>query len=151
MTSNTDQSSGAQLAARPRGLEALEKLVGTWKISGGTEGQTTYEWMEGAFFLIQRGEVVREGQPFSFVQLIGYERAPGGEPDDILTGRLYTSTGDTLTYEAEVDDDTLTIWMGKKGSPAVYRGRFSGDRNQIDGAWEWPGGGYEETMTRVIH
>jgi hypothetical protein len=39
--------------------------------------------------------------------------------------------------------------MGEKGSPAVYIGNFSPDGNTIEGEWEWPGGGYKETMTRT--
>jgi hypothetical protein len=29
------------------GLKPLDRLVGTWKVSGEAEGETTYEWMEG--------------------------------------------------------------------------------------------------------
>jgi hypothetical protein len=43
----------------------------------------------------------------------------------------------------------MTIWMGEKGSPAVYTGTFGPDGNTIEGEWEWPGGGYKETMTRA--
>ena len=41
-------------------LRALDKLVGTWTISGQGEGEATYEWMEGGFFPIQRGELEQE-------------------------------------------------------------------------------------------
>ena len=34
-------------------LSTLDKLVGTWKLSGDTDGTVTYEWMEGGFFLFQ--------------------------------------------------------------------------------------------------
>ena len=43
----------------------------------------------------------------------------------------------------------LTIWAGEKDSPAYYKGRFSADGNTATGAWVYPGGGYESTMTRV--
>jgi hypothetical protein len=43
-------------------LTALgDRLVGTWKVSGEIEGETRWEWMEGGFFLIQRGWTRREG------------------------------------------------------------------------------------------
>jgi|GEM_PF-6653032 len=36
-------------------LKKLDRLVGKWKISGPkVDGYTTYECMEGGFFLIQR-------------------------------------------------------------------------------------------------
>ena len=83
------------------------------------------------------------------MQIIGHDRSPEGETADVITGRLYTSNGDTLLYTCEPDDKGLTIWFGEKGSPAVYRGEWSEDGNRLEGEWEWPGGGYKETMTRV--
>jgi hypothetical protein len=35
-------------------LKNLERLVGTWELSGGVQGRVTFEWMEGGFFLLQR-------------------------------------------------------------------------------------------------
>lgn len=139
----------AETATRDPRLQALDRLVGTWKISGETEGEATYEWMEGGHFLIQRGEVKRPEGSFAYIQFIGLERTPGGEEPEHITGRLYSSDGNVLQYTSEADDKTLTIWMGEKGSPAVYRGEWSDDGNTLSGEWEWPGGGYKETMTRV--
>ena len=138
------------VAAPAADLTALgDRLVATWKIAGEAEGETTWEWMEGGFFLIQRGWTRREGIEQTYLQIIGHDRTPGSEPADAITGRLYTNHGDTLTYVCEVDGDTMTIWMGEKGSSAAYTGTFSADGNTIEGGWEWPGGGYRETMTRV--
>jgi len=148
----SDDSNGQTPSETPTphpGLKALNRLVGTWKVSGETEGETTYEWMEGGFFLIQRGEVKREGEAYRYLQIIGYDRGPGAEPADAITGRLYTNRGDTLDYTYEGDDRNVTIWFGQKGSPSFYKGRWSDDGNALSGAWEWPGGGYKETMTRL--
>jgi hypothetical protein len=49
----------------------------------------------------------------------------------------------------EVGEDTLTISGGYVGSPAVFKGKFSDDHNTFICRWEWPGGGYGATMTRV--
>jgi hypothetical protein len=147
---NTRDTRSAEVPAPPADLKALgDRLIGTWKISGEAEGETTYEWMEGGFFLIQRGWTHREGVEQKYLQIIGYDRTPGAEPADAMTGRLYTNHGETLAYVCEVAGDTMTIWMGEKGSPAVYTGTFSADGSRIEGGWEWPGGGYKETMTRV--
>jgi hypothetical protein len=140
----------AEAAAPPPDLKALgDRLVGTWKVSGEAEGETSWEWMEGGFFLIQRGWVRREGIEQTYLQIIGHDRMPGSEPADAITGRLYANHGDTLAYVCELEGDTMTIWMGEKGSPAVYTGTFSADGSTIEGEWEWPGGGYKETMTRT--
>ena len=147
--SDSNDTQRLEAPAPPADLKALgDRLVGTWKVSGGAEGETSWEWMEGGFFLIQRGWTRREGTEQTYLQLIGHDRTPGSEPAEAITGRLYASTGDTLAYVCELDGDTMTIWMGEKGSPAVYRGTFSADGNTIEGAWEWPGGGYDERMTR---
>jgi hypothetical protein len=105
--------------------------------------------MEGGFFLIERGWTRREGAEQKYLQIIGQDRTPGSVPADAITGRLYTDQGDTLAYVCEVDGDTMTIWMGEKGSPAVYHGTFSPDGNTIEGSWDWPSGGYKEKMTRA--
>jgi len=67
--------------------------------------------------------------------------------DAFTKGSAYFASLHT-TYE--VDDETLTIWGGEKGSPAYYKGKWSDDGNTNTGAWHYPGGGgYEATMTRV--
>ena len=43
-------------------MQDLDRLVGTWAVSGGAEGQVTYEWLEGRFFLIQRVDLDQFGQ-----------------------------------------------------------------------------------------
>jgi hypothetical protein len=44
-------------------LKKLDRLVGKWKISGPkVEGYTTYKWMEGGFFLIQRFDLTYDGE-----------------------------------------------------------------------------------------
>jgi hypothetical protein len=132
------------------GLKHLERLVGTWEVSGGARGRLTYEWMEGGYFLLQRVDLEQQGQRNKGLEIIGRERpfgAPGPSAD--VTSRYYDVHGNTLDYVYELEGDTLTIWGGAKGSPAHYRGRFSADGTTVTGAWVWPGGGYESTMTRV--
>jgi hypothetical protein len=34
-------------------LKSLDRLIGTWTVSGEAEGTVTYEWAEGGFFLLQ--------------------------------------------------------------------------------------------------
>jgi hypothetical protein len=148
--SEKSDTQAAEAAAPPADLKALgDRLVGTWEVSGETEGETSWEWMDGRFFLIQRGWTRREGVEQTYLQIIGHDRMPGSPPADAISGRLYTNHGDTLAYECELEGDTMTIWMSEKGSPAVYTGTFSADGNTIEGEWVWPGGGYKETMTRA--
>jgi len=130
-------------------LRTLDRLVGTWTVTGGAEGTVRYEWMPGRFFLLQHVELTQFGEPVTGLEVIGNLR-PFGEPAGAdVVSRFYDSTGNTLDYVYELADDTLTIWGGAKGSPAYYRGTFSSDGTTVDGEWVYPGGGgYPSTMTR---
>jgi hypothetical protein len=131
-------------------LKALDRLVGTWAVTGGAEGTVRYEWMPGGFFLLQHVELTQFGQPVTGLEVIGNLR-PFGEPTGTdVVSRFYDSTGNTLDYVYELTGDKLTIWGGAKGSPAYYEGTFSADGTTVTGAWVYPGGGgYESSMTRI--
>ncbi|GGO77544.1 hypothetical protein [Nonomuraea cavernae] len=131
-------------------LKALERLVGTWAVTGGAEGTVRYEWMPGRFFLLQHVELSQFGQPVTGLEVIGNLR-PFGEPvgADVVS-RFYDSVGNTFDYVYELNGDKLTIWAGAKGSPAYYEGTFSADDATVTGEWVYPGGGgYESSMTRI--
>lgn len=133
-------------------LKQLDRLVGTWSVSGpDIAGQVRFEWMEGGFFLIQHVDFVHGGRPIKGMEIIGYEQPFGTtEPSEHITSRWFDTMGNSFVYVYEVDDDTLTIWGGEKGSPAYYKGAWSEDGNTNAGAWVYPGGGgYESTMTRI--
>jgi hypothetical protein len=148
---NNDVTDYEQQAAEPAAdLKSLDALVGEWKISGGSEGTVTYEWMEGGFFLIQRVDLGQLGQRIKGIEIIGHEQQFGAEPSQEIKSRFYDSMGNTLDYVYELEGDTLTIWAGEKGSPAYFRGTFSADGNTMEGDWVYPGGGgYSSTMTRA--
>jgi hypothetical protein len=131
-------------------LKNLDRLVGTWEVSGGAQGRVGFEWMEGGFFLIQHVDLEQYSQRIKGIEIIGHEQPFGSEPSEELKSRFYDNMGNTLDYVYELEGDTLTIWGGEKGSPAYYRGAFSEDGNTLSGHWHYPGGGgYESTSTRV--
>jgi hypothetical protein len=148
MAEENNEAQGRQQPVEPAAdLRALDRLVGTWELSGDVTGTVTYEWMEGGFFLIQRVDL---GSEASGLEVIGHERGYGAEPSADIKSRFYSNAGDTLDYVYELEGDTLTIWFGQKGSPAYYRGEFGGDGSTLTGAWHYPGGGgYQATSTRV--
>jgi hypothetical protein len=132
---------------RNPGLKPLEKLVGTWKVSGETQGQLVYEWLDGGFFLLARGDTKQGGKRTKHIEIIGYDHEAGAAPANVMTSRLYTDQGDTLSYTHEIDEKGVTSWFGPKGSPAAFRARWIDD-DTLSGAWEWPGGGYKLTLSR---
>lgn len=99
-------------------LRKLDRLVGTWRLSGGAVGTIRYEWMEGGHFLLQHVDLVQDGQKIKGLEVIGHERPFGGEPSEEIKSRFYDSSGNTLDYVYEPHDDgTVTIWGGEKGLP----------------------------------
>lgn len=131
-------------------LKALgDRLVGTWKLSGDTDGTTIYEWMEGGFFFIQRMDFKHDGHEVKGIEVIGHLRPFGEEPGKDIRSRVYDSTGNTFDYVYEITGDTLTIWGGERGSPAYFKGKFSNYGDTITGEWIYPGGGYKSTMIRA--
>ena len=143
---------GATKAAQPSAqMKALDRLVGTWEVTGGAVGTVSYEWMRGGFFLLQRVDLMQNGQRITGLEVIGHLYNPFADasPSEEIASRFYDDQGNTLDYVYELEGDTLTIWAGEKGSPAYFRGVFSGDGNTMSGQWFYPdGGGYDSTMTR---
>ena len=134
------------------GLKSLDKLVGTWRISGPEiQGQVSYQWLEGGFFLVQHVDFVHSGHKVKGIEIIGYERGFGAtEPSKDIKSHWFDDEGNTFEYTYEVTDETLTIWGGERGSPAYYQGKFTTDGKTNSGAWVYPGGGgYKSSMTRV--
>jgi hypothetical protein len=145
--SNTMQAEQHTSTPDPALTRMGDRLVGTWKVSGGAQGQVRYEWMDGGFFLLQHVDLGDN----KGLEVIGHLRLFGEAPSEDIKSRYYGSMGETFDYVYEMDGDTLTIWGGEKGSPAYYRGKFSADGNTLSGAWVYPGGGgYESTATRII-
>ena len=148
-TSSADhQSTGMNNQPNPD-MQSLNRLAGTWQLSGDTAGTVTYEWMDGGFFLIQRTDFTLHSHSVKGIEIIGHVQPFGGVPSPDIRSRAYDSAGNTLDYVYEVNGDTLTIWGGEKGSPAYFKGIFSEDGKTNSGAWVYPGGGYKSTMTKI--
>lgn len=133
-------------------LKAFEVMVGVWDLKGPDfttnaeiHGQSSFEWLEGGFFLVHRFSFDYAGRSFTGVEYIGYDEKSGH-----LKTQVFSNQGpDPLEYTWEVDEHMFTNWFGDVGSSNRYKGRFSEDRNTLIGQSEWPGGGYEATMTRI--
>jgi hypothetical protein len=150
--SDTMNNETYQILVPSAELKELDRLVGTWQVSGpDISGQVIYSWMEGGFFLMQHVDLEQYGQKIKGIEIIGQDKGFGAEkPSEAIRSRYYDSVGNTFKYTYELQGNTLIIWGGDKGSPAYYKGEFSEDGNRNSGAWVYPGGGgYESTMTRI--
>ncbi|SEG90827.1 hypothetical protein SAMN05444920_107120 [Nonomuraea solani] len=121
-------------------LKALDRLVGTWKVTGDAEGTVTYRWMEGGHFLIQDVDLAQDGGRVKGTEFIGRKRPFGAErPSEDVHSWYFDSQGATLAYVYEIVDDTLTIWAHQRDSGAYYRGTFNAEGTSVTGAWVYPG------------
>lgn len=131
-------------------LQGLDRLVGTWRVSGEASGEITYEWMEGGYFLIQHVDLTQSGLSNRGIEIIGHEQRFMEPPSPEIKSRYYGSNGATFDYVYETEGDTLIIWGGEKGSPAYYKGTFSADGDTLTGGWVYPdSGGYSAIATRI--
>jgi hypothetical protein len=81
MADDTDDVQAHRQVPEPNpDLKALDRLVGTWEVSGGAQEKSTYEWMEGGFFLVQRVDLEQYGQRVKGIEIIGHERPFCAEP-----------------------------------------------------------------------
>ncbi|MFJ4653953.1 hypothetical protein ACIP5Y_22035 [Nocardia sp. NPDC088792] len=130
-------------------LAAMNRMVGTWSVTGGAEGTIAFEWMEGGFFLVQRVNLRQNGSTIKGIEIIGHLRSFGEQPGEEIRSRYYDTMGNTFDYVYEPSGDQLTIWAGEKDSQTYYLGRFTDDDTMV-GEWFYPDGdGYQVTGTRL--
>src|SRR3712207_8308931 len=94
-------------------LRTLDRLVGTWDVSGESAGTVRYEWMDGGKFLVQNVELVNDGEVTRGVEYIGADK------DGRLRSHYFGSDGEILEYVYELGGDVLTIWFGEIGRAHV--------------------------------
>jgi hypothetical protein len=114
-------------------LSRLEVLVGEWsaEVPGfDVEARTSFEWLEGGGFLIQRATVDRPEFP-NGVMVIG---ATG--PDGALQQHYFDSRGVHRLYEMTLEDGVWTLWRDGPDWPQRFVGEFSDDGNTITGRFE---------------
>jgi hypothetical protein len=135
-------------------LRDLDVLEGEWRLEGRDSsgeqftGTVRRRWLPGRFFLEQQMRI--DGQQHDGTEYIGYDFAA-----ESLRSMFFSNEGPgpfcsfALEYFWEITGDQLTIWHGYKNSPAKFTGTIDRDAGVVHGHWEWPGGGYEATATRV--
>jgi len=133
-------------AGRPASLDRLDGLIGEWDMEASFEagyfgpgspaltaggGQTTFEWLEGRFFLTQRFVNEHPDAP-SGIALIG----AGAEPASFVQ-RYYDSRGVERVYQMTLDGGLWKLWREAPGFCQRYTGQISDDGDTITGAWEF--------------
>jgi hypothetical protein len=111
---------------------SLGALVGEWRtqatfpngVSGG--GTTTFEWVLGGAFLLQRARADVDGPPEGLC-LIGAEEGGG------YIQHYFDSRGVVRRYAMTLEGGAWTL---ERDDVQRFLGRFEGD-DTIRGAWEW--------------
>lgn len=137
-------------------LKRLDRLVGTWNITGRTpgsdeddiSGRTLIEWLPGGYFLQLRGAMEFRGSKVESLEIIGYDPETRA-----FSSYVYSNLGGVpARYGWDVQGDTLTHW----DEDSRYIGTFSEDGGTITGGWR-PNEGkegpdniaYDAIMTRI--
>ena len=131
--------------ARPAALDRLSPLIGAWEMEAAfgpgffapgsppvtaRGGRTTFEWLDGRFFLIQRTRVEDPNAP-SGIMIIGL-----GQKPETFEQHYYDSRGVARVYQMSLVDGVWKLWREAPGFWQRYTGRFSEDGRTITGAWE---------------
>jgi hypothetical protein len=110
------------MSDRNPALEAFDALIGTWAteakhvmVDEVVHGTTSFEWLEGGHFVVQRSHSEHELFPDG-VAVIG---AP--EDGDGLVLEYFDSRGVRRTYGVSLDDGVWRMWCDDPG----FAQRFS--------------------------
>jgi hypothetical protein len=126
-------------------LQKLQPLIGEWRVASGyITGTTTFEWLDGGYFLVQHISLRHEGQPIKGVEYIGYD-----QDTQTLRSHYMDNRGGNFTYTWDVEDTSIRIWFGDKDSHNFFEGTFADGYASYSGRWQWPGGGYEVSVVRI--
>jgi hypothetical protein len=119
-------------------LEPFEALIGVWTMeithpmAEGTvvQGRTSYEWLEGGQFLIQRAVNDHPDFPDSLC-VIGVM-----EGDDDLSMQYFDSRGVHRVYEVGFDGSELTLQRDAPGFDQRLSAKLSDDGSTLAGVWQ---------------
>jgi hypothetical protein len=141
----TDDDNPAGVPAeRPAVLGPLAALVGEWETEAVFEagflgpdtpavsgrGHTSFEWMDGEFFLLQRFSAEHPAAP-NGLAVIG-----AGEDGKTLTQHYYDSRGVERVYRMSLDSGVWKLQRDAPGFCQRFTGTLASDGATIEGAWE---------------
>ena len=123
------------MTERDPALEPFDALTGTWATEATHPlfdavvlGSTTFEWLEGGHFLVQRSHNDHELFPDA-ISVIGAPEAGAG-----LVMEYFDSRGVRRTYGVSLDDGVLRIW---RDDPAfVQRFVATPEHDTFEGRWQ---------------
>jgi len=123
------------MSERDPALEPFDALIGTWETEAKHRavdeivgGSTTFEWLEGGHFLVQRSHVDHELFPDA-ICIIGPPEAGDG-----LVMETFDSRGIRRTYDTSLENGVWRIWRDQRGFDQRFSATIGPD--QFDGLFE---------------
>src|SRR5918994_280142 len=147
----TKPAAGAPALPGPdTALRKLDRFVGTWEMKGRTLGsevdnitaRTTFEWLPGGHFLLQRFAADFVGMDIQSHEVIRYDPPTGTFPSTVYSNMSPMP----LPYRWAIDSDGLTIKAEALG--ATFRGHWNADGTVFSGGWR-PDPGHENDPGNV--
>jgi hypothetical protein len=139
------------MTERDPALEPFDALIGTWTteakhrmVDDVVFGTTTFEWLEGGHFVVQRSQSDHELFPDG-LSVIG---AP--ESGDGLVLEYFDSRGVRRTYGVSLEDGVWRMWRDQPGFDQRFSAKL--ERDFFEGVFEVAEtpGDWQEDM-RVIY
>lgn len=130
-------------------LKNLEPLIGSWEMSGRTDGATednvsgkiSFEWLPGGFFLKQHAQINFMGMQIDSLELIGHD-----PQSDSLKSQVYSNMSPMpLPYEWEMSGRKLTIKVNYGPLNATMHGEVSEDGEVFTSSWK-PNEGADQSV-----
>jgi hypothetical protein len=114
----------------------LEPLLGEWEVEGThpadpsmtVRGRTTFEWLDGEQFVVQRWTIDHPDFPDGIAIL--------GEGEDGFAQHYFDSRGVARVYAMTVTDAAWKLSREHPGFSQRFVGEFADGGRRIDGRWE---------------
>jgi hypothetical protein len=136
------------VSGRDSALAPFAPLIGAWDteathpmFDGVVCGHTTYEWLAGGHFIVQRSDNDQEPFPDA-IGIIGAPEAGAG-----LVFEYFDSRGVRRTYGVSLEDGVLRMWRDHPGFDQRFAATLGNDR--FEGRWELartPGDWHEDLV-----
>jgi hypothetical protein len=118
-------------------LEELDVFVGAWRMTASLapegeepEAETSFEWLEGRRFLVQRWRVDHPAAPDG-IAVIGWDDERG-----TYLQHYFDSRGVARVYEMSLADGVWKLERMHPGFSQRFTGTFDESGDTITGAWE---------------
>lgn len=154
--SPADDAPGWQPLQADPALRRLDRLVGTWTLTGRTlgaeeddiSGQVVIAWLPGGLFLELRGTIEMTGFRGDSLEVVGYDPTADNFPSTVYSNM----DASPARYCWDVQGDVVTHWT----AGSKYSGTFNADGSVLSGGWRPDddtepnaGNAYDATMTKL--